>query len=152
MGTWRPSSRPLLHNPSHAARLKVPLGRALSFIGHPKQPGIWVPRTLAVGPRKLGLASEGPTLMNNVLVVLTWQDAVMAAWNHVDMSSAWHTGGHWSEPVPACSSSTPTDSHSWTCAAETADYPLVPLSPSTVQLCHWEVAARVTSSLLCREM
>lgn len=150
-GTCCLSSRPLLHNPSHATRLNVPLSRALSLTGHPKQPGTWVPRTLAVGPRKLGLASEGPTLMNNVLAVLTWQDAVIAAWNHVGMSSAWHTG-HWSEPVPSSPSPAPTGSYSWTCAADTADYPLVPLSPSTVQLCHWAAAARVTSSLLSREM
>lgn len=75
--TWCPSSNPLLHNYGHPARLKAPLGRALFPTGQPlaasKIQGIWVPRTLAVGPRKLKLASAGPTL-NDILAMLTSQD------------------------------------------------------------------------------
>lgn len=46
-GTWCPSSRPLLHNPSHAARLKVPLARALTHRTSQTtrdmgSPGLWL--------------------------------------------------------------------------------------------------------------
>lgn len=103
-----------------------------------------------MGPRKLGLASEGLTLMNKVLAIFTWQrcDGCMEPRGHEQCLAH--------RPLVRASTliafPTLTGSCSWTCAAETANYPLVPLSPSTVQLCHWEVAARVTSSLLSREM
>lgn len=84
-GTWCPSSRPLLHNPSHAARLKVPLARALSLTGHPKQPGTWGPQDSGCGSQETGIGIRGPHpdeqgTSNPHLAALWWLHGTMWAW------------------------------------------------------------------------